>query len=163
MSEHVEWIDAGHPFGSVDVVAGGKPWWDGQQGGEPEPDDVIPGQVGVVFSGDDVVVLTGSFTKVAAVLRSALTKVMELEQAGGPALDSQCSAYESESAHCWYLMEAGIVRTWAGLEIDAENKALVATSNGWGDYSDDGYGVYLKCMHCDQDTAIPEDWSVDYR
>lgn len=65
--------------------------------------------------------------------------------------------------HDFLLMEDGYDRTWARTEMDHENKVLTATSDGWGDFSDEGSGEYLQCVNCGHTKLVPADWQVDYQ
>jgi hypothetical protein len=77
MSQHVEWVDAEHPWARVNTRLGGERW-DGDDVDEyTHSDQIVPGEVGVVLSGDDVVVITGSFKKVEEMLREALRQIQD--------------------------------------------------------------------------------------
>ncbi|AIS73844.1 hypothetical protein SEA_SEMPERFI_81 [Mycobacterium phage SemperFi] len=70
---------------------------------------------------------------------------------------------ETDCGHdSWRLIETGYVRTWS-IEIDPEDKTIVASYGGSEDFSDEGAGDdHLQCSICLDTKPIPEGWEVDF-
>lgn len=83
-----EWIDAGHPFGGVSLALRGEAWHgQSEEGDDVDPDDAVPGEVGIVFSADESVVLTGTAAQVRRRLERAL-ELVRMHEAGAERADS---------------------------------------------------------------------------
>lgn len=59
------------------------------------------------------------------------------------------------------LIEEGYVRGWRTY-FNEDEHVIDATSDGWGDFSDDGDGSYLQCTVCGHVKDVPESYEINY-
>lgn len=159
MGVHVEWMDADVAGVALEVKGAA---WHGQTepGEEVDGEDAIPGEVGIVFSADEAVVLSGDAKRLRALLTRALRQVEEFEEDKRRAwAEAPCPARPEGGEHDWSLHEDGYGRTWATV---VEGDKITAYFQGSEDWSEDGDGdIYLNCGGCGARRDVDED-EVNY-
>lgn len=134
---------------------------------EPDdPEDGVPWEVALTFSGDEVGVLGGTLDELRAWINAADQALAEHEDARAGALaKAPCKGW-SVGEHQWQLMEDGYLRTWVTtVETDEDGTitGIRAAFSGTESFSESGDGYdFLQCQVCQARMAVPDDVDVDY-
>ena len=131
-----------------------------------DPDDEVPTDVALTFSGNEAGVLMGTVTELREWVNAADLALAEHEEALAEALGTKPCPSSGTRAHSWELTEDGYLRTWiTTLETDEDGTitGINAAFSGTESFSESGDGhEFLQCMHCPARRAIPDDVDVDY-
>jgi hypothetical protein len=130
-----------------------------------DPDDEVPTEVALVFSGNEAGVLLGTLSELRSWVSEASRALNQHEQAQREALATAPCQGSEDGKHEWVLVEDGYGRSWhttLSTDQDGTITGIRALFSGSEDFTPEGEGEYLLCDGCRARMDVPDDVDVDY-